>query len=96
MRGGQGRVEVGTVSVQATSGRGLTAEEWAERCLKHIIHVGEDANPLIRDQALAYQDQIRKVLVTYMDRAIKSNRTTLYNILLNQGHKDMAEILLKL
>lgn len=88
--------QVGTVSVATTSGRGLSPEEWAEQCLQHIILVGDQAIPAIRDQALAYRAEIKKVLVAYMTRAIKSDRTTLYNLLLKQGHKDMAEILLKL
>ena len=96
MKGQVALVSAGQVSVKATSGRGLTPEEWAEMCLGKIIHVGDEAIPAIRDQALAYQDQIRKVLVTYMRRAIQSDRTTLYNLLLQQGEKYMAEILLKL
>jgi len=98
MDNGGGLVQTGVVSVKTTSGRGITPEEWAETCLQKIIHVGDD--PLypspIRDQALAYQDQIRKVLVIHMRRAIQSDRTTLYNLLLNQGEKDIAEILRKL
>lgn len=89
-------MEVGSVKVQTTQGRGLTPEEWAENCLQHIIHVGDQSIPAIRDQALAYRADIKKVLVKYITSAIKSDRTTLYNLLLQQGHKDMADILLKL
>jgi len=96
MKGQVAKMEVGTVSVQATSGRGLTPEEWAETCLQHIIHVGDQAIPAIRDQALAYRKEIKAVLVSHMTKAIKSDRTTLYNLLLQQGHKDMAEIIRKL
>ena len=70
-------MEVGHVSVQTTSGRGLTPEEWANMCLEHIIVVGDQAIPAIRDQALAYRAEIKKVLVNYMTKAIKSDRTTL-------------------
>ena len=95
MRGQVAKMEVGHVSVQTTSGRGLSPEEWAESCLKHIIQVGDQSIPAIRDQALAYRQQIKNVLVSYMTKAIKSDRTTLYNLLLKQGHKEMADILLK-
>lgn len=96
MKGQVGVVQMGTVKVSTTSGRGLTAEEWAERCLEQIIHVGDQSIPAIRDQAIAYRDQLRKVLIHYFKRAIQSDRTTLYNLFINQGHKDMAEILRKL
>ena len=96
MDNGGGSVQMGVVSVQTTSGRGLSPEEWADKALRHIIHVGDDAIPAIRDQALAYREAIRKVLVLYMQRAIQSDRTTLYNLLLQQGQKEMAELLLKL
>jgi hypothetical protein len=96
MKGQTAKMEVGTVSVQTTSGRGMSPEEWAELCLQHIIHVGDQAIPAIRDQALAYRKEIKKVLIAYMTRAIKSDRTTLYNLLLKQGHKNMAEIIRKL
>jgi hypothetical protein len=88
-------LKVGSVKVSTTNGRGLTPEEWAERCLEQIIYVGNDATPLLRDQALAYKERIRKVLISYMNKAINSDRTTLYNLLVQQGHKDMSDILSK-
>jgi len=96
MKGQVGTLEVGVVSVKTTSGRGMTPEEWADSALRHIIHVGDDAIPAIRDQALAYREAIRNVLVLYMRKAIQSDRTTLYNLLLQQGEKEMAELLRKL
>ena len=96
MKGQLGKMKVGHVTVHTTSGRGMTAEEWAELCMEKILYVGDQAIPAIRDQALAYQKDIKKVLVGMFSNAIKSDRTTLYNLLLKQGHKDMAEIIRKL
>ena len=84
------------VGVQTTTNTGLTVDHWADRCLKHIIHVGEDNDSVIKDQAIAYREDIRRVLVAYMLNVIKSDRTTLYNLFVQQGHQDMAEILRKL
>ncbi len=95
MKGQIGQLQVGAVKVVTTSGRGLTPEEWADRCLLKIIHVGNEAIPAIRDQAIAYKEEIRKVLVEFIRNAIKSDRTTLYNLLLQQGEREMAEILRK-
>jgi hypothetical protein len=81
------------VQIMATSGRGFTPEEVAERALNKIIHVAEDANPVIKEQAQAYRDHIRQVLVHYMKEAIKSDRTTLANILTNAGHPELVKLL---
>ena len=87
---------VGSVTAQTTSNTGLSIEYWADRCLEKIIHVGEDNDSVIKDQAIAYRESIRLVLIHYMTNAIKSDRTTLYNLFVQQGHQDMAEILRKL
>ena len=86
----------GTVSVATTQNTGLSVEYWADRCLERIIHVADDSDSFIKEQALAYQDSIRHVLIHYMTNAIKSDRTTLYNLFTQQGHNDMAEILRRL
>ena len=93
MLGQTGIAQVGSVNVQTTSNRGFSIEHWADRCVKKIIHVAPDSSSILKDQAEAYREQIRAVLVYYMTQAIKSDRTTLYNLFLKQGHGDMAEIL---
>lgn len=92
----QGAASVGKISAVTTSNTGLSIEHWAERLLERIIHVAEDSDSIIRDQAMAYRDSIRAVIVHYMTNAIKSDRTTLYNLFIKQGHSDMAEILRRL
>ena len=86
-------LSVGTVGVQTTSNRGFTPEEVAERCLDKIIHVSEDAMPAVKDQANAFRNSIRAVLVFYMKEAIRSDRTTVYNALCDAGQKDLAEMI---
>lgn len=88
-----GNSEIGNVFVHTTSGRGFTPEEVAERCLDKIIAVSDDANPVIKSQADAFKNQIRAVLVFYMKQAISSDRTTVYNALLDAGQKDLAEMI---
>jgi len=58
--------------------------------------VSDTASPLIRDQARAYKNQMEQVIAHYMQEAIKSDRTTLYNLLKSQGHGDVAEIIRRL
>ena len=81
------------VRVVTTSGRGFTPEEVAERALDKIIHVGSQTHPAIRDQAEAFKDQIRQVLVFYMKEAIKSHHTTLANKFRKAGHPEFVKLL---
>lgn len=93
MEGQQGGFEFGDVSVLTTSNRGFTPEEIAERALNKIISVGETSHPAIRDQAVAFRDYIRQVLVYYMREAINSDRTTQMFKLQEAGYPELAQLL---
>lgn len=88
-----GSVTVGSVSVQTTDRRGSTPEEVAERCLNRIVSVSAQATPAVREQAEAFKSNIRRVLVHYIREAIASDRTTVYNALVDSGRKDLAELI---
>ena len=79
--------------IHTTEGRGHTPEEIAEFALAKIMYVSKDANPLIREQAEAFQSYIREVLVKYLKQAVQSDRTTLANKLREAGHSDLIKIL---
>lgn len=81
------------VTVATTTDRGFTPEEIAERALDKIISVGGNSHPAIRDQALAFRENIRAVLVFYMHEAVKSDRTTIANRLRQAGHSDLLDLL---
>ena len=84
---------VGDVMVMATEGRGFTPEEIAERALDKIIYVGSHAHPAIRDQAEAFKDSIRQVLIHYMHEAVRSHNVTLVNKFTQAGHPELIPIL---
>jgi hypothetical protein len=86
----------GNVRVLTTSGRGFTPEEVAVRLVERIIAVAETAPEPIRAQALAFRDQMIPVCAFYMREAIKSDRTTLFNMLRDAGHPDAAEAIRRL
>lgn len=81
------------VNVVTTSGRGFTPEELAERALDKIISVGDSSHPAVREQALAFREKIRGVLVMYMTEAVKSDRTTIANRLRQAGYPDLVDLL---
>ena len=86
---------VGNVTAYATSGRGLNVEELSEMCLNKLVSVADTAAPALKDQARMFRAQIKPLLMHYMQQAIKSDRTTLYNQL-KPGHPDVAEIILRI
>lgn len=88
-----GTGSVGSVMVMATQERGFTPEEIAERALDKIIYVGGNAHPAIRDQAEAFKDSIRQVLVHYMHEAIRSHNVTLVNKFKRAGYPELVSIL---
>lgn len=88
-----GGAELGTVLVHSVSNRGFTPEELAEQALNKIIYVGDQSHPAIREQAQAYREHIREVLVFYMKRAVESRNTTLSNRFTEAGHPELIKLL---
>ncbi len=85
--------DIGNVMVMATEGRGFTPEEIADRALDKIIYVGSQTHPAIREQAEAFKDSIRQVLVHYMHEAVRSHNVTLVNKFKQAGHPELIPIL---
>ena len=81
------------VEVHTTQYRGHTPEEIANFALEKIMYVSKNANPLIREQAEAFKEHIRAVLVKYLKQAVKSDRTTLANRLREAGHSELITLL---
>jgi hypothetical protein len=81
------------VKVLATQGRGFTPEEIADRAVNKIIHVGNQTHPAIRDQAEAFKETIRSVLVFYIKEAVRSDRLTVANKLRKVGHSELVKLL---
>ena len=92
----QGFGSVGPFIVRTTQERGFTVEEIAEDLLNKLLFISSEAHPAIRDQAMAFKDQIRPAIIHYMKQAVRSDRTTLSAQLSKQGHHDMAEIIRRL
>jgi hypothetical protein len=84
------------VEVVTTQNRGQTPEEVAQRCINKIVGISATADPVIRQQAQAYKTQIEQVIVHYMKQAIQSDRTTVYNALLDAGEPKLADLIRRL
>ena len=87
---------IGEVVVKTTENRGLSPEELAERAVEQIVSVSDSVDPIVRQQAEAFKNRIYHVVLGIIKQAIKSDRTTLYNEFIQQGHPDIADILRRL
>ena len=87
---------IGDVVVKTTEHRGLTPEELAERAVEQIVSVSSSVDPIVRQQAEAFKNRIYHVVLGIIKQAIKSDRTTLMNEFIQQGHPDIADILRRL
>ena len=91
-----GNSEIGDVAVFTSTNRGHSPEEMADMALNKIMLVSDDAPPVIREQALAYKAKLKEILIFYMNRMAQSERTTIWALMQQQGHEDVAEIIRRL
>ena len=87
---------IGEVVVKTTENRGLSPEELAERAVDEIVSVSSSVDRIVRQQAEAFKNRIYHVVLGIINQAIKSDRTTLMNEFIQQGHPDIADILRRL
>ena len=84
-------ISVGEVSVVTTDYRGLSVEEAAQMAVDKILYVAEDAPEPLREQAKAFKDTVREVIVYYMKHAVDQDRATVAARLREAGYPELAE-----
>ena len=89
-------LEVGSLGVTTPDNRGHSVEEVAEMAVNKIISVSATAPAPIRAQAHAFRDACKKIVMYYMQEAIKNHMCTIGNQLEQQGQKDLANIIRRL
>ena len=82
---------VGSVTVTATVNRGMNAEEWAELAVRKIVSVSMDSPMPIREQAFAFREDIKNILIHYFKKVARSERTTVRAILEKEGYFELAK-----
>lgn len=86
-------IKVGGVNVLTTNGRGHSAEEMAQLALDRIIYVGRNSHPAIIDQAMAFRENIRNVLLEYFEKAQEQERLTIEAKLARHGHEHINALI---
>lgn len=80
----------GQVSVFTPTNREMLPEEWGALATARIMSVSDSAPPVIKDQAVAFRDQIEFIITHYMREAIRSDRYHLAKNLAMSGQPDLA------
>ncbi len=91
-----GGSELGNVMVYTSHDGGHSPEQIADMALNKIMSVSETAPPVIRDQAMAHRDKLKEILIYYMKSMANSERTSIWALMKQQGHGDIAEIIRRL
>lgn len=84
------------VTVTTTDSRGETPEEVAHRCANKLISISESAPQALREQAMAYRNELLHVVTAYMKEAVAQDRITVYTAIVNAGQPQLAEAIRKL
>jgi hypothetical protein len=67
-------LQAGTVGVVTTSNAPLPPEHFAQRAVDRLMYVADNAPPPIRDQAYAYREQMRDIILGAIKAALVSDR----------------------
>jgi hypothetical protein len=85
------QVNLGTPIIYTTENRGMSPDEWVELALNRIISISDTAPMPLREQALAFRDQLRHLLLFYFKKVARSERTTIAGILRKEGFPHIAD-----
>ena len=85
--------ESSDVKVIATSGRGLNPDELTAMLLPKLIYIGPDVPADVRAAGQEQRHRMEMLLKHYFAQAQKSERTSIFNVLMNAGHPDAANIM---
>ena len=89
-------ITVMSVNVSTSDNGGLTSDQIVELAMDKILKVANTAPEPIRDQAIAFQDNIRTVLKQYIDLAKREERGTICQKIREAGQKDLADLIRRL
>ena len=96
MLNANGSSELGNAMGYTSNNSGHSPEQMADMALNKIMSVSENAPPVIRDQAMAHRDKLKEILIYYMKSMANSERTSIWALMKQQGHDDIAEIIRRL
>jgi BMFP domain-containing protein YqiC len=85
-------IQVAKVNVMTSDEGGHSTEQIVELAMDRILKVSETAPPAIKEQAEAFQNNIRQVLYDYMELARREERGTIAQRMAKSGHNEIADL----
>lgn len=82
----------GEVEVISTSGRGLNPDELTRMVLPKILYIGPDVPADVRAAGEAQMARLEVLMKHYFAQAQRSERTSIFNVLMNAGHPEAAQL----
>jgi len=89
-------ITVTSVNVATSDNGGLSTDQIVELAADKILNVAETAPQPIRDQAMAFQENIRVVLKQYIDLARREERATIAQKIRESGQTELADLIRRL
>lgn len=88
----QSGLETGSVMVKTSEEGGHSSEQIVDLAMNKVMSVSENAPPAIRDQAQAFQQNLRQVLYFYIELARREERATIASRMAKAGQTEMADL----
>jgi hypothetical protein len=85
-------IQVTNVNVMTSDDGGHTNEQIAELAMDKILRVSDSAPPAIKDQANAFKENIRSVVLHYIELARREERATIARKMAKAGQNEMADL----
>jgi hypothetical protein len=85
-------IQVTNVNVMTSDEGGHTNEQIAELAMDKILRVSDTAPPAIKDQANAFKENIRSVVLHYIELARREERATIARKMAKAGQNEMADL----
>lgn len=89
-------VVTGQVGVVTSDEGGLSTDQITDLFLDKAIYVSENAPEPIKEQAKAYREALRTLIVETINFTRKQERATIAHTLMMSGHEDLADIVRRL
>lgn len=85
-------IQVASVNVMTSDEGGHSTEQIVELAMDRILKVSDTAPPAIKEQAEAFQNNIRQALHHYIELARREERGTIARRMAKSGHNDIADL----
>ena len=83
------------VGITVNRGRGATPDEIAHRAVQKLMVVATGAPPDVKEQAVEFRNKIENLIRHAAKEAAYNDRVTVYNMIKDAGHPDLANLILK-